>query len=71
MIKAINCKQDSAWHTWQIDGAAWATSSKETKEQTITQAAEKFANAPGWPPAGIEARYKAFIEGVKLYRGIA
>lgn len=71
MIKAINCKQDSAWHTWQIDGATWATSSNENTREAMAQAAEAFANAAGWPPAGIEARYKAFIEGVKLYRGIA
>jgi|DEB0MinimDraft_4_1074332.scaffolds.fasta_scaffold643154_1 hypothetical protein len=69
MIKAINCKRGSAWHTWQINGAEWATRSSETTREAIAQAAEKFANAVGYPQAAIEPRYKAFIEGVKIYKG--
>ena len=69
MIKAINCKHGSAWHTWQINGAEWATSSKESTREAMAQAAETFANAAGWPQAAIEARHKAFIEGVKIYKG--
>lgn len=69
MIKAINCKESSAWHSWQIDGAEWATSAKETTREAITQAAEAFANAAGWPPVAKGARYRAFIEGVRIHKG--
>lgn len=72
MIKAINCKQGSAWHEWQNSGAEWAITVKDYSDQKITEAAQTFANVSGWPQAGIDARNRAFIEGVKLYaRGMA
>ena len=71
MIKAINCKTGSAWHTWQIDGAEWASKAQAITDKTIENAATTFANVSGWPSAGIDARYRAFIEGVKLQLGAA
>jgi len=72
MIKAINCKKGSAWHEWQNSGAKWAMTATDHTDQVITEAAQTFANVSGWPSAGVEARNRAFIEGVKLYaRGAA
>ena len=66
MIKAINCKTGSAWHAWQVEGAEWVIKTEAATEKAIENAATVFANVSGFPSAGIDARYRAFIEGVKL-----
>jgi len=59
-MKAFNCKTGSAWHSWQIEGYEWAMKNNGLDPAS---AAESFSNLPGWPNAGKDARYRAFMEG--------
>jgi hypothetical protein len=61
-MKPINCKNGSAWHTWQKAGYEWARTGLEIEMEA---AALDFANLPGFPNAAKEARYDAFLEGAR------
>ena len=46
-----------------IHGANWRSSVDSPTRQGAETAAWHFAHEPGYPQAGVSARYRAFLEG--------
>jgi hypothetical protein len=66
MQPGFNCKANSAWHAWQEAGHAWRRLNPNADHQSTNQAALNFANVDGWPDAGKNARYRAFMECARV-----
>lgn len=63
-MKALNCLEGSAWHTWQCAGEDWANKTYATSEGAITVAAACFASkGDGENQRG--AMRRAFKEGAR------
>jgi len=58
----IKAKKGSAWHTWAMEGYRYRIANPTAN---VELEASSFANLPGWPEAGISARFRAFMEGAK------
>ncbi len=62
MDTGMNCKQGSAWHTWQLAGQEWRENTWATSEGAIMLAAVAFAsNSDGDNERN--AKKRAFTEG--------
>lgn len=59
------CLPGSAWHEWQVAGYSWRVENPAASRDALEQAASQFAHEPGWPPAGVSARFRAFVQGAK------
>lgn len=61
-MKPINCKKNSAWHTWQQAGYEWRKKTWANSRGALLLAAAAFASQ-SYGDNEYSARKRAFIEG--------
>ena len=64
MKPGTNCRTGSAWHDWQLEGAAWRNANPTATLQAAKVAAVTFANTK-WgalPDIGRDAARRGFLE---------
>ena len=65
MFEPHNCRQGSAWHTWQTAGYEWRQQTWATSKGALLLAANAFASNSGGDLER-DAKKRAFIEGANL-----